>query len=41
VAVAFVTASRVRTGEAAREMSGYVRRAGMALADRLRAQRQK
>jgi hypothetical protein len=41
VAVAFVTASRVRTGEAAREMSGYVRRAGMALAERLRAQRPK
>jgi len=41
VAVAFVTASRARTGDAAREMSSYVRRAGMALAERLRAQREK
>jgi hypothetical protein len=41
VAVAFVTASRARTGDAAREMGGYVRRAGAALADRLRPPREK
>jgi hypothetical protein len=36
VALAFVTASRARTGDAARELRSYVRRAGTALAERLR-----
>ncbi|MFB3817225.1 MAG: DUF697 domain-containing protein [Candidatus Methylomirabilales bacterium] len=40
VGAAFVTASRARTGDAAREIGAYVRRAGTALADRLRAQRE-
>jgi hypothetical protein len=36
VAIAFVTASRARTTDAAREVGSYVRRAGTALAERLR-----
>jgi hypothetical protein len=41
VGAAFVTASRARTGDAAREIGAYVRRAGTALTERLRAQREK
>jgi hypothetical protein len=40
VGAAFVTASRARTGDAAREIGAYVRRAGTALADRLRVARE-
>ncbi len=40
VGAAFVTASRSRTNEAAREVGAYVRRAGTALAERLRPPRE-
>lgn len=40
VGAAFVTASRARTGDAAREIGAHVRRAGTALADRLRIARE-
>ncbi len=36
VAIAFVTASRARTTDAAREVGSYVRRAGMALVEQMR-----